>query len=64
MERRKSRLKTLAMYMILEFGALIGVPMRPDEIERMTRQLNNAVALVAEERERDDAGDPPEPPAR
>lgn len=61
MERKKSRFKTISLYMILELGALLGVPMRPDDVERMTRQLNNAVVLVEEEDERQ--GDPPEPPA-
>lgn len=61
MERKKSRFKTISLYMILELSALLGVPMRPDDVERMTRQLNNAVVLVEEEGERN--GDPPEPPA-
>lgn len=60
MERKRSLVKTISLYMILELGALVGVPMRPDDIERMTRQLNDAVVQVVEDRERD--GDPPDPP--
>lgn len=61
MEHKKSRFKTISLYMILELGALLGVPMRPDDVERMTRQLANAVVLVEEEGERQ--GDPPDPPS-
>jgi len=51
--------KTL-LYLTLEFGALVGVPMRVDEIEELTRLMNNT--QVVQLLERDDDGDPPETP--
>jgi hypothetical protein len=47
----------LLIYMVLELGALTGVPMRPDQIVEMTRLLNNARGVEAVQREGE--GDPP-----
>jgi hypothetical protein len=47
------------IYAVLEVGAMLGVPMRPDDIEKMTRQMNNAVT-EAVRREEDPSGDPPD----
>lgn len=57
MARRRNRWASVLIYALLEFGALVGVPMRPHEIEEISRRLTNAVVQVAE-KERD--GDPPE----
>lgn len=54
---RKKRLATILAYMTLEMGALLGVPIRLDEIEEMTRLLTRT-AVVQVERE-DAGGDPP-----
>ncbi len=59
MAYRKSWLGKVLIYAVLEFGALLGVPVRPDQIEEMTRQLNNTVAEVARP-EKDPSGDPPD----
>lgn len=48
------------IYAVLELGALLGVPMRPSEIEEMTRRMNNAVAELVRPEE-DPSGDPPGP---
>jgi len=56
----KSRLRTLLCCVVLEVGALAGVPMRPDEI----RELMNALAQPKLARvlpDRPDEGDPPAP---
>jgi len=55
---RKSWLASVLAYLILELGALVGVPMRPDQIEEMTRMMNDAAVVRVVER--DDQGDPPE----
>lgn len=56
MARRKNRWASVLIYMMLDLGALMGVPMRPHEIEEIARRLTNAVTLVAEH---DQDGDPP-----
>ena len=54
---KKRRLATLLTYLTLELGALLGVPLRLDQIEEMTRLLNRTqVTEVARE---DAGGDPP-----
>lgn len=56
----KSRLRTLLCCVVLEVGALTGVPMRPDEI----RELMNTLAQPKLARvlpDRPDDGDPPAP---
>ena len=57
--RWKRRAGQILIYATLEMGALMGVPMRPDDIEEMTRRMNNAVAEVARPDE-DPSGDPPD----
>lgn len=56
MARKKRLLSKLLIYAMLEAGAIMGVPMRPDQIEEMTRLMNDA---VIEEVVREDSGDPP-----
>ena len=34
---RRSRLRTLFLCVVLEFGLMTGIPMRPDEIARLMR---------------------------
>jgi hypothetical protein len=36
----RKRLRTVLVCMVLEFGAVIGVPMRPDEITRLMQTMN------------------------
>ena len=55
---KKRRLATILTYLTLEMGALLGVPVRLDQIEEMTR-LMNQVQVVAVMRE-DAGGDPPD----
>ncbi len=55
---KKRRFATILTYLTLELGAMMGVPVRLDQIEEMTRLLNKAqiVHVVRE----DAGGDPPE----
>ncbi|HEV8631617.1 MAG TPA: hypothetical protein VGV61_14965 [Thermoanaerobaculia bacterium] len=55
---RKNALAKIFLYGMLELGALAGVPIRPDDIEALARQMNGT--QVVELRKRDDDGDPPE----
>lgn len=36
---RRSRLRSLFLCMVLEFGLMAGIPMRPDDIARLMRWL-------------------------
>ena len=56
---RKRRLATILAYLTLELGALCGVPVRVDQIEEMTRLLNQTQVTCVQKRE--DSGDPPTP---
>ena len=49
---RKS-FKTLALCVTLEIGALCGVPIRPEELERALKLNQNSVVMVTREREPD-----------
>ena len=40
--RTTSLLRKLALWLTLELGALMGVPIRPDEIERLMRTASQA----------------------
>lgn len=51
-------LAKILMFLVLETGALVGVPMRPDQIEELTRIMNQT-AVVSVQREDDGDGDPP-----
>lgn len=56
---RRRRLAKLLTYCMLEVGALVGVPIKLDEIERLTRLWNaTVVECVAPGGEN---GDPPDP---
>ena len=58
------RLRTILVCAMLEFAALAGVPMRPEEIEELMRQMNQPklAHVLRDESERGD-GDP-EPAVR
>ena len=56
---RKRRLAVLFTYLMLEVGSLLGAPIRPDEIETITRLFNET--QVTQVAERDAGGDPPDP---
>ena len=47
---RRRRLATVLAYLTLELGALLGVPIRLDQIEEMSRLLNQTVASGVEPR--------------
>lgn len=49
----KKSFKTLALCVTLELGALCGVPIRPEELERALKLNQNAVVMVTREREPD-----------
>ena len=54
----KEKLRVLVACLALEFGVIIGAPMRPEEIRELMRQMNQptlAHVLPAEE----EAGDDP-----
>lgn len=54
---KKRRLATIFTYLTLELGAMLGVPVRLDQIEEMTRLLTQTqvVCVVKDEA----SGDPP-----
>jgi hypothetical protein len=52
----KQRLRVLLTCAALEFGVLIGAPMRPDEIRELMHQMNQP-KLAHVLRNEDDAGD-------
>jgi hypothetical protein len=54
----KHRLRTVLCCVVLEFAALSGMPMRPDEIRDLMHQLN-VPKLAQTEPERDSDGDGP-----
>ena len=50
------RLRTILVCAMLEFAALAGVPMRPEEIEELMRQMNQP-KLAHVLRDESDSGD-------
>ena len=54
----KQRLRVLLACAALEFGVLIGAPMRPDQIQELMHQMNQPT-LARILRSEDDAGDDP-----
>jgi hypothetical protein len=57
---RRRKLATVLAYLTLELGALLGVPVRLDQIEEMGRLLNQTLATRVERP--DGGGDPPPDP--
>ena len=45
MRNKTSLLRKLALWVTLELGALMGVPIRPDEIEKLMRAANQAKVI-------------------
>lgn len=58
MAQRRWLTKVL-VFVMLEAGALIGVPMRPDQIEDLTRLMNGTRLEQVVRRENDGDDDPP-----
>ena len=56
----KKRLRVFLACAGLELGVLMGVPMRPDQIEELMHQMNQP-KLAHVLRNEDDAGEPPDP---
>jgi hypothetical protein len=54
--RKSFSWKRLLLATVLEFAALTGAPLRPEDIEQA---LRSASTTAVEEQTRDDAGDPP-----
>ena len=57
MARRRNWLAKIFLYVVLEVGALSGVPMRPEQIEALMRSMNGTQVVEVLRRESD--GDPP-----
>ena len=45
----KKRLGTAAIYLVLEIGALCGVPFRPDQIEQLMKVADTKIVQVTRE---------------
>jgi hypothetical protein len=56
--RRRHWLAKIFLYVVLEVGALSGVPMRPEQIESLLRSMNGTQVVDVLRRESD--GDPPD----
>ena len=59
----KEKLRVLVTCLTLEFGVIIGAPMRPDEIRELMHQMNQptlAHVLPSEEEAGDDPSEPPD----
>lgn len=54
----KNRLAKILVYAVLELGALCGVPMRPDQIEKIMKLMDRAVVTDVLKNEDDE---PPTP---
>lgn len=58
----RTRLKSMFVCTFLQFGALVGVPMLPRDIEELMQQMNAAKlahSLPGEEEDGDGSPDPP-----
>jgi hypothetical protein len=53
---RSSRFRSLLLCVVLQIGVILGVPMRPDEIQKLMRMLSGA-AVVQTLPAEDDNGD-------
>ncbi len=61
----KRRLRTVACCVVLEGAALLGVPMRPEQVQDLMRSLNEqkVAHTTPDEEHRGDGEKDPEPPA-
>ena len=57
---RRRWLAKLLVYMMLEVGALGGLPMRPDQIEELTQLIQKTRVVHVVRRTEDGDGPPPE----
>ena len=59
--RVPARLRTILVCSMLEFAALLGLPMRPEEIEELMRTLNEpkVARTIPSEADNDDGKPPP-----
>lgn len=57
------RLRTIFVCAVLECGVLLGVPMRPDELQKLLRQFNQPT-VAHTLRDEDDEGDGARRPSR
>ena len=51
--KRGGLLAKIVLYAVIEMGAMMGVPVRPEEIEQLTRSINGTVVSVEQEQEQD-----------
>ncbi|MEZ5330789.1 MAG: hypothetical protein R2991_01780 [Thermoanaerobaculia bacterium] len=59
-KRRKRWWTKILMFALLEVGALAGVPMRPEDVEDMTRRMQGTKVVKTERGEESGDDDPPE----
>lgn len=59
--RVPARLRTMLVCSMLEFAALLGLPMRPEQIEELMRTMNQpkVARTIPNEADHDDDGKPP-----
>jgi hypothetical protein len=50
---KKKSLRKFLLLAILEFGAVCGVPMRPQEIEDLLNVMNRTVVVMKQEKAKD-----------
>lgn len=53
------RLRVVFVCLMLEWSAMLGVPMRPDEIQELMHQMNQPKLAHVLPGDEDDGGDPP-----
>lgn len=59
-KRRKRWWTKILMFALLEVGALVGVPMRPEDIEELTRLMQGTKVVKTVRGEESGDDDPPE----
>ena len=57
----KRRLRVVVVCATLQLGVMAGVPMRPDEVEKLMHQMNQPKMAHVLPTEGDEGDDPPEP---
>lgn len=55
----KKRLRVVMVCSVLQFGALIGAPMRPEEIQELMHRMNQPKLAHVLPSESDEGSDPP-----
>lgn len=66
MPKKRGRFRELLLCFVLQGGVLLGVPMRPDEIQKLMQSLSGPVIeqVVKDDDSGDGGGDDPPPWAR